>query len=110
VHPGAAVAMGAHAQAHAGAPASSASGDVLAAIAALREGLARQVPGDDDEDDVFALVDVRLRRLEEAAAAKTPEEGRIRHLLGQLTSGLSGVAAVAGAVEALRTAVEKLLA
>jgi hypothetical protein len=83
--------------------------DVADAVAGLRSALAELAVQDDDTADRVALALGRLDRLEQAATSRDREPGRLRGLLGQVTEGLAGLAGVAGGLEALRTAVEKLL-
>jgi hypothetical protein len=82
---------------------------VVEAVAALRQQVATADRPDEATAAELRLVDQRLDDLEEEVTGDSPRPGKLRRLVEQITSGLQGVASLAGAAEALRAAMGKLL-
>ena len=109
---GTGIAVGAGAQAHVATGTGSPVDAVLSAISVLRDELARLDTHDDEIADRVALAEARLKRLEEAAAARGQDRdsGRVRKLLASVVEALGGLTTLAGGLTALKAAVTALLA
>ncbi len=107
---GTGIAIGAGASAQVSQISTGADPAVAAAFELLRRQLAALEVEDDETADRVALAETRLSRLEEAAAAGTPDDpGRMRRLLAGVVEALGGLTSVAGGVAALQAALAPLL-